>query len=113
MTTPNILTNREYLKIQNTACNTSDAVRMADELDVDNTEKAEARIQVYLSWWKKEDLKDLLVWIMNRESNLEYYLKCLDGSSEVAKQVTLEIQAIKELHEKVNEARKHLPQIVW
>ncbi|OAN13876.1 hypothetical protein [Exiguobacterium undae] len=113
MITPNILSNREYLKIQSTAFDISDAVRMANELDVDNKEKAEARIQVYLSAWNKEDIKDLLVWIMNRESNLEYYLKTLDGSSELAKQTTLEIQGTEELHEKVNEAREHLPEIVW
>lgn len=113
MTTPNIPINLEYLKIQNTASNIIDAVRMANELDVDNTEKAEARIKVYLSAWDKEDIKDLLVWIMNRIPNLEHYLKSLDSSSKEAKQITIEIQATKELQEKVNEARIYLPEIVW
>ncbi|WP_214809090.1 hypothetical protein [Exiguobacterium sp. s102] len=113
MTTPNILDNQEYIKIKSTASNILDAVRMANELDVDNTEKAEARMEFYLSYYKQKDMKNLLISMANRQSALEHLLKDSNVSTDDAKEMTLEIQAIKDLREKVMEARHHLLEIVW
>lgn len=109
MNTPDILSNQEYLKIEKEAKYKTDAMKKARELEINNKEKAEALLEIFLVCHNKKDTEHLSASFYNTEDSLLKELKKLEDLGKNTEAKKREIQSFRRDRDKMYDALYRVP----